>query len=102
MDINLTEQEDRLVIAFIGNLDNMSAPEAEQTLQPVYKRKDCDFLIDCSQLNYISSKGLRLLITLYKHFRDCGHRVFIMNMNKNVKEVLHQSGFLTLYEEVTA
>ena len=100
MDIRITEQTGRLEIAFIGNLDNSTTPEAKQTLAPVFKRRDCDLLIDSSELNYISSLGLRLLIDLYKHFRDCGHRAYIMNMNGIVKEVLQQSGFLTLYEEV--
>ncbi len=99
MDINISEQEDRLVVTFKGNMDNASISEAEQALAPVFQCKDRDFLIDCSELNYISSRGLRLLVNLYKHFRDCGHSAFIRNMNKNVREVLFNSGFLTLYVE---
>ena len=87
------------MVAFIGNLDNMAALEVEQSLEPVFKRKDCDFLIDCSELNYVASKGLRLLINLYKHFRDCGHKSFVRDMNENVREVLYKSGFLKLYKE---
>ena len=100
MDIRFAEQDDRLTIAFIGDFDNASVPEAEEMLARVFLRKDCDILVDCSHLNFISSKGLRLLINLYKHFRDCGRRTFITKMNKNVKKVLHVGGFLTLYEEI--
>lgn len=100
MDIRFAEQNDRLTIAFCGDLDNASTPEAEKMLTQVFMRDDCDILLDCSHLKYISSKGLRLLINLYKHFRDCGHTCFITKMNKNVREALFIGGFLTLYKEI--
>ena len=65
-----------------------------------FEQKEYDIQFDCSQLNYISSKGLRLFINLYKHLRDTGKHGFITKMNKNVKEVLYISGFLTLFEEI--
>jgi anti-anti-sigma factor len=100
MEIRFAEQDGRLTIAFCGDLDNAAAPEAEKMLSRVYMQDEYDILLDCSRLNYISSKGLRLLINLYKHLRDTGHRGFITKMNKNVREVLHIGGFLTLYQEV--
>ena len=100
MEIRFAEQDGRLTIASCGDLDNAAAPEAEKMLSRVYMQDEYDILLDCSRLNYISSKGLRLLINLYKHLRDTGHRGFITKMNKNVREVLHIGGFLTLYQEV--
>lgn len=100
MEIRFAEQNGRLAIAFCGDLDNAAAPEAEKMLARVFQQEEYDVLLDCSHLNYISSKGLRLLITLYKHCRDTGHQTFITKMNKNVKEALQIGGFLKLYEEV--
>lgn len=100
MEIRFAEKDNRLTMAFIGYLDNASTPEAEKLLERVFMRDDCDILLDCRCLEFISSKGLRLLINLYKHCRDNGHRAFITKMNKNVKEALHLGGFLTLYEEI--
>lgn len=100
MEIRFAEQADKLMIAFIGDLDNAAAPEAEIALEKVYDRNDCDIMIDCSHLNYISSKGLRILLTLYKHQRANGKSALISNMNKNVREVLDIGGFLTLYKEI--
>ena len=100
MEIRFAEQDDRLVIAFIGDLDNTATPEAETMLKRVYERDDCDILLECIKLNYISSRGLRLLVALYKHARNSGHKTFITHMNKNVKEVLEVGGFLDLYQEI--
>ena len=99
MDITINQVEDRLVVALIGDLDNVSAIEAEKKLQPVFEQDDHDVVLECSHLNYISSRGLRLLIMIYKHLRDSGHRGYVTKMNETVKEVLITGGFLKLYQE---
>ena len=100
MEIVITEQDGRLVISIIGDLDNASVPEAEKMLNNVYTQEEFDILIDCSQLNYIASKGFRMLINLYKHHRDIDQQCFITKMNSHVKEVLNMGGFLTIYKEI--
>lgn len=100
MDVKISEQDGRLDIALIGDLDNTTAPEAEQMLSQVFVQNENDILLDCSQLNYISSMGLRLLITLYKHCRNNGRKALIRKMNENVREVLYIGGFLNLYKEI--
>ena len=100
MDFRYAEENGRLIVAFCGNLDNASVPEAEKIVERILTRRDCDILLDCSHLNYISSKGLRLLISIYKHFRNCGHRSYIRKMNEIVRETLYIGGFLDLFEEI--
>ncbi len=100
MELRYAEENGRLRVSFCGDLDNASVPEAEKALENVLKRDDCDILLDCSHLNYISSKGLRLLIEIYKHFRNCEHRTYITKMNEIVREVLYIGGFLEYYQEI--
>lgn len=100
MEIRYAEKDGKLVVAFCGDLDNASVQEAEKMLIPVFKREDCDLLLECSHLNYVSSMGLRLILNLYKHFRNCDHRSYVTKMNENVKEVFDISGFLKLFEEI--
>ena len=100
MEIVITQEDGRLAISFIGDLDNAAVSEAEKLLNRVFTQEEFDILIDCSQLNYIASKGLRMLINLYKHQRDIGHLCFITKMNSHVKEVLNMGGFLTIYKEI--
>lgn len=99
MEIRFSEQGERLIVAIIGDLDNTTATEAEQKLKRVMEQDEYDVVLDCSHLNYISSKGLRLLILLYKHLRDTDHRGFVTKMNSTVREVLFTGGFLKLYQE---
>ena len=97
MDITINQVEDRLVVALIGDLDNAASSQAERSLAPVYDFTDGDILIDCTQLNYISSSGLRIMLNIYKHTRANGHKALLKGLSEDVKEVFQLSGFLQLY-----
>ena len=97
MDITINQVEDLLVVTLIGDLDNAASSQAERSLAPVYDYTDGDILIDCSQLNYISSSGLRIMLNIYKHTRANGHKAILKGLSEDVKEVFQLSGFLQLY-----
>ena len=99
MDITITEQNALQTILLAGDLDIAASSKAESSLTPVFERTDCDILIDCSQLNYISSSGLRILLNLYKHVRANGHTATLKGMNEEVEEVFYVSGFLGLFKK---
>jgi len=100
MELRIAELEDnKLCVAFIGDLNNVAVADAEQSLARVFERDDCDILIECAKLNYISSMGLRLLLKLHKHARSSGHKTYIRNMNDFVRQVLQGGGFLDLFKE---
>ncbi|MBR5687396.1 MAG: STAS domain-containing protein [Prevotella sp.] len=99
MKIDITEQDGRLVAALCGDLDNTASREAEKALAPLFERDDCDILIDCSELDYISSSGLRILLNIYKHVRKTGHKALVSHVDEDVEEVLRLGGFLQLFEK---
>ena len=87
----------RLVFTLVGDLDNTASTEASRGFEPVYERTDCDVVVDCTELNYISSSGLRIMLNLYKHTHSNGHLVILKGMAKDVMEVFAMSGFLQLF-----
>ena len=97
MDITINQVEDRLVAALSGDLDNAASTQAKRGLEPVFERTDCDVVIDCTELNYISSSGLRIILDVFKHTRSNGHKAILKNLSEDVKEVFDLSGFLQLF-----
>ena len=93
----MNERDGRLVVAIYGDLDNAASSQAERSLVPVYERTDCDIVLDCTQMPYISSSGLRLLLNVFKHARANGHAAILKGMNEEVHEVFDLSGFLQLF-----
>lgn len=97
MNITINEQAGRLVAALAGDLDNVASTQAKRGLEPVFERTDCDIVIDCTQLNYISSSGLRIILDIFKHTRSNGHKAILRNLSEDVREVFDFSGFLQLF-----
>ena len=97
MKTTISEQEGRLVATLIGDLDNVASMHAENELAPVFDCTDKDVVIDCTELDYISSSGLRILLGIYKHTRANGHKAVLKNLKDDVKEVFQLSGFMSLF-----
>lgn len=97
MDITIDKQDGRIIAAISGDLDNAASTQAERSLAPVFESTDCDVVIDCTELNYISSSGLRILLNVYKHTRANGHSAALKGMADEVEEVFKLSGFLQLF-----
>lgn len=97
MNITISEQEGKLVASLEGDLDNAASTQAERSLAPVFERTDCDIVIDCTELKYISSSGLRILLNIYKHTRSNGNKAILKGLTEDVKEVFQISGFLQLF-----
>ena len=95
--ITLSEQNGNLVFTLVGDLDNAATPEADRGFEPVFERTDCNVLIDCTELNFISSSGLRILLKIYKHTRSSYHLVTLKGLSNEVREVLVLGGFLQLF-----
>jgi anti-sigma B factor antagonist len=97
LNIAINEQEGKLVAALSGDLDNVASSQAERDLAPVFERNDCDVVLDCTELDYISSSGLRILLNVYKHTRANGRTATLKGLKEDVKEVFELSGFLQLF-----
>ena len=95
--ITLSEQTGKLVFTLVGDLDNAASPEAARGFEPVFERTDCTVLIDCTELTYISSSGLRILLSIYKHTRSNNHLVTLKGLSDDVREVFVLGGFLQLF-----
>ena len=100
LNITINEQEGKLVATLCGDLDNAASSKAERDLASVFERTDCDVVIDCAELKYISSSGLRILLNVYKHTRKNSHKAILRKVKDDVREVFQLSGFLQLFEIV--
>lgn len=80
-----------LTLAPEGRLDTMTSPELEKELNASLDGADT-LMLDFSRLDYISSAGLRVLLSAHKTMAGKGGMV-IRNVNEIVREVLDVTGF---------
>jgi len=86
--------------ALSGRLDTPAAVKAQQEITPLLENADKTITIDCTDLEYISSSGLRLFLTIRKETASKGGKVVIKNINDEIKKVFMMTGFFNLFEIV--
>ena len=92
MEIKKNQSVDSLTIEIIGRLDAATAPQLEKELK---SSLECikNLTLDFSQLEYIASAGLRVLLVAQKRMNKQGS-MKIKNVSNEVKEVLDMTGFI--------
>lgn len=98
MKTTIQELEDKYLVTLEGELDTAAAVEVEKTLKPLYASNGRDVVIDCTNLEYIASSGLRILISILKGAKAAGSKVVMRNMNDDIKTVFKLTGFISLFE----
>ena len=91
--LNITKklEGDTLTVVLEGRLDTMTAPELEAELNA--SLKDAEALVmDFSKLEYISSAGLRVLLSAHK-VMSAKEGMTVTNVNEIVAEVFEVTGF---------
>lgn len=98
MNIEIKEKDGGMVAKIEGRLDTPAAVKAQQEITPLLENADKMITLDCTGLEYISSSGLRLFLTLRKEAAVKGGKVIIENINDDIKKVFMMTGFFNLFE----
>lgn len=91
MEIKI-EHGKEMVITFKGRLDTVSSLELSKKLEKEEITEDL-VIFDMKETEYISSAGLRLLISLKKSLAEKGKSLEIHSLNEVCKEVFRVTGF---------
>jgi anti-anti-sigma factor len=98
MKTTIQEQEGKLVAMFEGRLDTAAAVQTEQDIKPLKDSTGKDIILDCTNLEYISSSGLRLFLSILKDAKSKGGKVYVKNIGNSIREVFTMTGFINLFE----
>lgn len=96
MTITRKQNGETLEIALEGRLDTMTAPELEAELNKSLAGAET-LIIDFSKLDYISSAGLRVLLSAHKVMTSKGG-MKVTNVNEIVREVFEVTGFADILD----
>ncbi len=91
LDIKKTKNASELSIVLTGRLDTTTAPELEEVVKSSLDGID-SLIFDVTNMEYISSAGLRVLLSAQKTMNKQGSMV-VKNPNDDVKEIFEVTGF---------
>ena len=98
MEVNITESEGMMTARLVGRLDTPAAVEITGEIQPLLDGADKTIVLDCSELSYISSSGLRIFLTIRNAAAEAGGKVVIEGLSPQIRQVFMMTGFLQLFE----
>ena len=96
MDLTPSRQADLVILRPAGRIDHFNAQEFSLALEPELRgcsRDGCRLVFDLSQLTYISSAGLRVLMLAAKQVGPRGGRIALAAPQPVVREIIEISRF---------
>ena len=98
MNAKFEELEGKCIATLAGELDTAAAVEVEEILKPLQESNGKDVIIECSELEYIASSGLRILLGILKAAKANGSKVVLRHVNDDIKNVFKLTGFINIFE----
>nr|WP_023597398.1 STAS domain-containing protein [Pandoraea pnomenusa] len=90
------------VTSVSGRLDSAAAAEFERQVQEVLAKSPEKLVFDFSELSYISSAGLRVVLDAGRTMRMHGGDLLITGLDGMAREIFELSGFLALFRQVAS
>lgn len=98
MEVNIKDLDNKKYIKLIGDLDGVSSNEVTEKILEVAENNN-NIVIDMAECPYVSSAGLRTLLTIGKSVKLKKGHMNIINLVDEVKEIMEMTGFSNIFKE---
>ena len=96
MNVETNQTGSTAVAAVSGRVDSANAKEFEEELSAIIDKGATGLVVDCGELNYISSAGLRVFLIAIRKTSAAGGGLALCRVPDHINEVLEISGFSRL------
>lgn len=93
MNVIINQNESSYEVKLQGRIDTTNADQFQKDIEPLLAGQAPDIVMDCSEMEYTSSQGLRVFLMLQKSVMARGGKLVLTNMSAQVKEVFDITGF---------
>jgi len=97
MEIITGKEKDCAVVSVRGKIDAVTSPDFEKTLADLIEKGETILLLNCASLDYISSAGLRSILSIAKKLKPRDGKLLFAGLRGQVREVFKISGFESIF-----
>ncbi len=97
MKIQETKSNDVYIISLSGKIDTTNYRSFEEKIKKALE-KESRFLIDCTNLEYISSAGIRVFLMALKAINNKNGELKLCGLREETKEIFDLSGFSDFFD----
>jgi anti-sigma B factor antagonist len=104
MDINVKTAGPVTVVEIVGDIDGKTAPQVQTQVLPLVQ-PGSRILMDMTHVDYMSSAGLRMLLSTYRTASGAQAQVMLAGLSEEIQDTMSATGFIgffTLYDTVGA
>ncbi len=98
MKTEIVASGNQVIAKFSGRLDTAAAVQTAEDVKPLMEAANKEIILDCTDLEYISSSGLRIFLGIRKEAAPHGSKVIVRNINADIRQVFIMTGFVSLFE----
>ena len=98
MEVFIEKENNVTTARFVGRLDTPASQEVSKSVEPILEDPTGTIVLDCMDMEYISSSGLRIFLTIRKAAASKGGKVIVKDINNDIRQVFMMTGFLNLFE----
>ena len=96
MNVTINQQDNVCDVTLQGRLDTTNAEQFRADIAPLMEGDKPQISIDCTDMEYTSSQGLRMFLMLQKSVTARGGSLVMKNMRPQVKEFFDITGFSSI------
>lgn len=96
VELNIKTVEIVTVVELTGDVDASTAPYVKDKILPLFK-SESKILLDMTNVSYMSSAGLRMLLMLYRQASIQQVKLVLVGLGEEIADVMEITGFLNLF-----
>mgnify|MGYP001765895472 CR=1 FL=1 len=97
MNLSDSKMGKAAVVEVSGRMDASSSPVFEAHCDKLIAKGETVFILDFDELEYLSSAGLRSILTILKKVKPLGGKVVICGAKGTAKDIFDISGFSSMF-----
>jgi len=87
-----------MVLTISGRLDTLNFPLLDNAITDLLSKDQKYIILDCMEMDYVSSSGLRVLLKALKQVKENKGRFVICSLQAEIVKIFKISGFNNLFE----
>ena len=91
-------EDNNYVMYFEGRLDTAVSAVVQKEVSVLNDCEGHDVILDCTDLKYISSSGMRIFLNILKNAKAKSSHVYIRNVSEDILSVLSITGFTNIFD----
>lgn len=97
MKVTIQTKNDIVYITIQGSIDSNTAGELQsRILEELASRNQV--IMDLTEVDFLSSAGLRILLMLYRQLNAHGGKVLLVNVSEEICDIMSMTGFINFFE----